>query len=195
MDALTLLTTRRSVAARNLTGPGPDHAALERILRIATRVPDHGKLTPWRIQVLRAGGQRALGRFLADLHAALTPEATPAQIAFEQAKIEMAPLLLVVTSHPVASPKAPEMEQLLSGGAVCLSILLAAHALGFGGSWVTGWGAYRPETLAFLGHDPAKDKILGLVFLGTPKEAVEDRPRPDLSDVVSEWNGPANAIV
>jgi nitroreductase len=189
MDTLALLHSRRSVKVADLVEPGPTEAQLDAILRAAIRVPDHGKLAPWRIHVMHAEGQAALGDFLADLFAKEIPEANAKQIAFERQRPQRAPLLLVVVSTPVVPHKIPEFEQLMSGGAVCTHILLAAHAQGLAGQWLTEWPAYRPEVVAHLGHDPAKDRILGFFYLGTPREKPDERPRPALDEVVGEWRG------
>ena len=193
MDTIDLLLKRRSVVAANITEPGPDAAALEIILRAATRVPDHGKLAPWRIQVLHKDGQRRLGDLLANLFAKEIPEANAKQIEFERHRPQRAPVLLVVTSKVLKPHKIPEMEQLLSGGAVCTSILIAANALGFCAQWLTEWPAYRPEVARALGHDPDSDQIIGFVYIGTPAEPPTERPRPALEEVVSEWPGEAVA--
>ncbi len=193
MDTIDLLLKRRSVVAANITKPGPDAAALETILRAATRVPDHGKLAPWRIQVLHKDGQRRLGDLLANLFAKEIPGANAKQIEFERQRPQRAPVLLVVTSKVLKPHKIPEMEQLLSGGAVCTSILIAANALGFCAQWLTEWPAYRPEVARTLGHDPETDQIIGFVYIGTPAEPPAERPRPALEEVVSEWTGEAVA--
>ena len=187
MDTIELLLSRRSVTAMMLGEPGPDDAALDKILRIATRVPDHGKLTPWRIQILRAEAQRRLGDLLAELFVKANPDANNKQIEFERNRPQRAPLLLVVTSKLRKDHKIPEMEQMLSGGAVCYSVLVAAKALGFSAQWLTEWPAYRTEVVEALGHDPAIDRIIGFLYLGTATEAPQERPRPALAEVVSEW--------
>lgn len=184
---LELLHTRRSVKAADLVEPGPDAAALEAILKAATRVPDHGKLAPWHVQVLRKPGQAKLGDFLAALFAQEIPEANDKQIAFERARPQRAPLLLIVTSKPRIPHKIPEMEQLLSVGAVCTNILIAAYAQGYAGQWLTEWPAYRPEVRTFLGHAGEHDRIVGFLYLGTAQEAPQERSRPGLDEVVSEF--------
>lgn len=194
MDMIDLLLTRRSVSVKLMTEPGPTEAQLDQILRAATRVPDHGKLAPWRIQILRKEGQRRLGDFLAALFAREIPEANDKQVAFERERPQRAPLLLVVTSKIQKNHKIPELEQLLSGAAVCQNILVAAQALGVGANWITEWPAYRPEVIEHLGHDPATDKIIGFIYLGTAREKPDERPRPALADVVSEWQGAPAAV-
>ncbi len=190
MDAVEALLTRRSTKADEQVGPGPSDEDLKTLLTIATRVPDHGKLTPWRIQVLRAEGQRALGIFLADLYRREHPEAEERHLAAEAARPARAPLLLVVTTRLRPSAKIPEREQLLSGGAVCTSILIGAHALGYAAQWLTEWPAYHDAVVRHLGHDPATDRILGFLYLGNRSRAPIDRPRPDLAEIVGEWTGP-----
>ncbi|HET8728537.1 MAG TPA: nitroreductase [Alphaproteobacteria bacterium] len=189
METIDLLLTRRSTSVRLITDPGPTDEQLELILRAATRVPDHGKLAPWRIQVLRGEGQRRLGDFLAGMFAAEIADANDKQIAFERERPQRAPLLLVVTSKIRKHHKIPEMEQLLSGAAVCQNILVAAQALGVAANWITEWPAYRKEVVRHLGHDPETDRIIGFIYLGTASEKPDERPRPALDEVVSEWQG------
>ena len=193
MDLVELLLTRRSVLVANMTQPAPDPAALETMLRIATRVPDHGKLTPWRIQVLHGPGQRRLGELLARLFVETNPTATEKQIAFERNRPQRAPLLLAVTAKLRRDHRIPEMEQLLSAGAVCYGLLVAAKALGYGAQWLTEWPAYRPEVIEALGHDSTTDKIVGFIYVGTALEPPVERHRPALSEVVAEWRGDAES--
>lgn len=187
---LDLLLTRRSVSLPDLGEPGPDAAALGRILSAGTRVPDHGRLTPWHIQVLRAEGQRLLGEFVGDLYAREVPDAPPQRLALMRRYLSSAPLLLAVTAKLRPGHAIPEQEQLLSGGAVCQSLLLAAHAEGFAANWLTGWSSYRPEVVRVLGHDPAVDRLIGFIFIGTARRRPDERPRPALAEVTSEWRGP-----
>ena len=189
MDALTALMTRRSTKAGEQVGPGPDEADLKTLLTVATRVPDHGQLTPWRIQVLHPEGQQALGRFLSDLYRRENPEAEERLIAAEAARPARAPLLLVVTTRLRPSAKIPEIEQLLSGGAVCTAILMGAQALGYAAQWLTEWPAYHAEVVRHLGHDPATDRILGFLYVGSRARPPIDRPRPDLTAIATEWTG------
>lgn len=148
-DALTALATRRSTSVKDMTAPAPSDAALAQILRIATRVPDHGKLAPWRIVTLRGEGALKLGALAADRFAKQHPEATEAQITAEHTRFTRAPLCLAVLSTPKLGTK-PVWEQELSAGAVCMNILHAAHALGYGAKWLTEWVAYDDAVLAAL---------------------------------------------
>lgn len=186
MQPIDSLLTRRSVKAKELISPAPDATQLELILKAATRVPDHGKLCPWRILVLHKEGQAKLGEIFARRFAALNPEASDKQVQFERDRPQRAPLLLVVLSTPVESMKAPLWEQQLSAGAVCMNILHAAHMLGFGGNWLTEWPAYDSEILTALGGKTG-DAVAGFMYLGSIGIAPEERERPRLEDVVSEW--------
>lgn len=148
-NPLTRLLTRRSTSVKDMRAPAPSDAELEQILTIATRVPDHGKLCPWRLVVLRGEGARALGAIAAAQFAAQNTDATEAQIAAEHARFTRAPLCIAVLSTPVLGTK-PVWEQELSAGAVCMNILHAAHALGYGGKWLTEWVAYDAAITASL---------------------------------------------
>lgn len=181
---LNTLMTRRSVVAKNLGEPGPDAEALNAILKTGLRVPDHGKLGPWRLQVLSRSAQAALGDVLASVYAEDHPDARPDQIDFERARPSRAPVLIVVSSRLHRDHKIPEIEQLLSCGAVCQNLLNAAVSLGFGAQWLTEWPAYNQRVKTALGV-PADDHIIGFISIGTPTEAPNERPRPSFDDVVS----------
>lgn len=201
------LLTRRSVSVRDLVAPGPNATELEQILRVATRVPDHGKLTPWRICILRGEGAVRLGSIAAARLMATHPEATEAQITAEKNRFQRAPLVLAVLSTPVPDTK-PLWEQQLSAGAVCMNILHAAHALGYGGKWLTEWVAYDAEIIAALmnaslnsplagestrplsasvGGNKANVAIAGFLYLGSKTTTPDDRERPALADIVVEF--------
>ncbi len=181
---LDLLTSRRSVVAKNLGEPGPDARALKAILEAGIRVPDHGKLGPWRLQVLSRSAQAALGDLLARLHAEDHPDARDEQIAFERLRPMRAPVLIAVSTRLRREHKIPEIEQLLSCGAVCQNLLNAATLLGFAAQWLTEWPAYDARVRSALGV-PDGDHIVGFVSIGTPIEAPNERPRPAFEDVVS----------
>ena len=186
-----LLLKRRSTLAANMRGPGPDREALDTLLRIATRVPDHGKLTPWRIQVLWPEGQARLGDICARIFREDNPDASEEAIAFERQRPQRSPLLLVVTSHPNMEKlaKVPLIEQQISAGAVCQNLLVGATALGFASQLLTDWPAYHPKVRCALGHSEDTE-IIGFVHIGSPaKTPPMERPRPEIEDVVSEWSG------
>ena len=184
VDRLGLLARRRSVVAKNLGEPGPDDQALEQILRTGVRVPDHGKLGPWRLQVLKKPAQAMLGDVLAEAYANDHSDARDDQIAFERTRSSRAPLLIVVSSRLHREHKIPEIEQLLSCGAVCQNLLNAATLMGFGAQWLTEWPAYDSRIKAALGI-PLDEHIIGFVSIGTPSEPPNERPRPDFEAVVS----------
>ena len=180
---LNLLLTRRSLVAASQTKPGPSAEDLETILRCATRVPDHGKLAPWRIQVVQGGAQKELGEVFASLYKTKNPDIDDARLAAERQRPTRAPLLLIVSSN-IESERVPRLEQLLSGGAVCQNILIAATALGYASQWLSEWVNYDPDVKAHLGISPT-DEILGFMYLGTASEKPKERPRPELEEIVS----------
>jgi nitroreductase len=183
--AIRMLLTRRSTSVRDMRSPAPDDAQLESMLRAALRVPDHGKLCPWRIVVLREAGQQKLGEIVAQQFLQQNPESTEAQRAAELTRFVRAPLCIAVLSTPKLGTK-PVWEQELSAGALCMNILHAAHALGFGAKWLTEGVAYDAAILAALDGAPG-DKIAGFIYLGTKALETPERERPALSDIVEEW--------
>lgn len=184
MDALTALKTRRSVKPKELgPGPGPNDAALQTILTIATRVPDHGKLCPWRIVVLQGEGRAKMGEVAAARFAALHADANDKQIEAERQRFTRAPLVLAVLSTPKESVKAPRWEQEMSAGAVCMNILHAAHAMGFGACWLSEWVGFDAAILEALGG-AADDNIAGFIYIGEKVATPEERERPVLEMVI-----------
>jgi nitroreductase len=187
-DALELLKTRRSVKPMELQGPGPSAAELETLLRIATRVPDHGKLAPWRFIVFDGEARRRAGEKIAAVFRADNPQATAEQIEFERNRLARAPLVVAVVSRAGPHLKIPEWEQQLSSGASAMSLVFAAHAMGYAASWITEWYAYDRRVLDALGLAP-NERITGFVHIGRPGKPPEDRPRPDLTAIVSRYEG------
>jgi nitroreductase len=187
---LDYLLSRRSVGIAFLKEPGPNAVELEQILTIGTRVPDHGKITPWRLVLIEGEARQQAGERLADIAARNNPGLDAASLDIERQRFLPAPLTIGVISSPQDHPKVPEFEQLLSAGNVAFNLLHAAHALGFAASWVTRWYAFDPEAAAMLGAR-AGERFVGFVHIGTPTAAIEDRPRPALSDVVSRWTAPS----
>lgn len=180
------LLTRRSVGAAFLKEPGPDSSELEQLLTIATRVPDHGKLTPWRLVLIEGDARAQAGEKLAEIYARNNPGADEASLDVERGRFLPAPLTVGVISSPKDHPKVPEFEQLLSAGNVAFNLIHAAHALGFGASWVTRWYAFDAEAGVMLGARPG-ERFVGFVQIGTPTTVIEDRPRPALDTIVSRW--------
>jgi nitroreductase len=182
---LSLLLSRRSGKPRDMIAPGPDAAQLETILTAASRVPDHGKLAPWRFVTVAADQRDALANLLVSAYQAEKPEAGKLELDAMVQFAHQAPSLVVVLSSPVAGSKIPLWEQELSTGAACMQVLNAAHALGFVGGWLTGWPTYSARVRDAFGT--GHERIAGFVFLGSPSKALEERPRPNLSNVVRAW--------
>lgn len=186
MDPLDFLRRRRSVPSRLLGDPGPTDAQLEAMLAEAVRVPDHGKLAPWRFLRIRGEARHALGELLARRARERDPAAPEATIEKDRQRFSHAPLVLTVIAKLTPGHKVPEQEQLLSGGAVCFALLQAAQALGFGAQWLTGWAAYDPVVLARLGLGP-DERVLGFLHVGTAREHAPERQRPEPRALLSEW--------
>ena len=188
-SALALLQTRRSAKPRELVGPGPSADDLERMLTIAARAPDHGKLAPWRFVIVADDQRDALAALLQQALAEENPGATDAHHRKEDEFAHYAGQLVVLISAPVQDHKIPVWEQQLSCGAAAMSLLIAAPALGYVGGWVTGWRAYSPRvTSAFCAPG---ERIAGFLFIGHADHPLEERPRPALSTVVREWRPPS----
>jgi nitroreductase len=182
--ALDVLLSRRSAKARLLTGPGPSNEQLADILKAGARVPDHGKLCPWRF-ILFEGEARQ--RFADILVNTLTQQgATTSQADEWRDRVTAAPVIIGVVSRARESINIPVWEQELSAGAVCQNLLVAAHALGFVASWLTEWYAYHPVVKQKIGLKPG-ERMAGFVYIGTPKEALEERPRPDMATIVTRF--------
>jgi nitroreductase len=180
------LLTRRSMGMAFLKEPGPTASELEQILTIGTRVPDHGKIAPWRLVVIEGEARQQAGERLAEIAARNDPDLDEGSLEIERQRFLPAPLTIGVISAPQAHPKVPELEQLLSAGNVAFNLLHAAHALGYAASWVTRWYAFDAEAARMLGARDG-ERFVGFVHVGTTTAVMEDRPRPALADVVSRW--------
>ncbi|MEO7073366.1 MAG: nitroreductase [Rhodanobacter sp.] len=187
-DALALLRQRHSTPSRQLGEPAPDEATLQALLTAAVRVPDHGKLVPYRLIRLEAGGKQAWGERLAELAQRKHPQLSPVKLEKERTRYSFAPLVIVVVARLQTHGKVPEIEQKLSAGCVAHNLLLGASALGFGAQWLTGWAAYDREAAALLGLDD-NEHVIGFVHIGTPQTETPERERPTLADVVSTYQG------
>jgi nitroreductase len=187
-DLLHVLETRRSVAPVALSGTGPSPAALERLLRLASRVPDHGKLVPWRFIVFQGEAREQAGDILAAAFAAREPGVEPARIAAERKRMTMAPLIVGVVSRAAPHGKIPEWEQELTAGAVCMNLLIGARAMGYAGSWLTNWFSYDRDVLARFGVAET-ERMAGFIHIGHAETVPEDRPRPPLEDIVTYFSG------
>lgn len=181
-----LLHSRRSGKPRDMVAPGPDRDQLTRILQAATRVPDHGKLAPWRFLIVPPSARPAFAEVLRQALLAADPDAREKEIEAAEQFAVQAPTLIVVFSSPKLTAKIPQWEQELSVGASCMALLAATHAEGYVGGWLTGWPSYSPQVAEALGAHP-HERIAGFIFIGTAGRELEERPRPALEEVVSVW--------
>ncbi|VUD68904.1 Putative NAD(P)H nitroreductase YdjA [Thalassocella blandensis] len=186
MSFTDLLLSRRSVTANDLIEPGPNEDQLTTILQAAHRVPDHKKLGPWRFIVFQGDARRSFGNTLRDIFAQDNPDASEKLLEFEQQRFTRAPLVIAVISSPVEEPKAPEWEQVLSAGAACQNILLAATAMGFGSQWLTEWYAFHSKVDAALELKPS-EKVAGYMYIGSFASPPTERNRPSLEERISFW--------
>lgn len=182
---LDLLLTRRSAKAIDMTPPGPTSAESELILRAGHRVPDHGKLGPWRFILFEGEARSQFGEILRRVATDNEPNADEKKLTFEADRFTRAPLVVAVVSK-VEPGKIPEWEQVLSAGAVCQNMLVAAHALGYAAQWLTEWYAYDGEVGAAMGLEPG-ERVAGFIYIGTRTSAPDERPRPDLAQRISRW--------
>jgi len=185
-DTLALLARRRSTLARKMTGPGPTAEEREALIRLAARTPDHGKLFPWRFLTFEGEARSRFGERLEARFKALEPEAPAERLALERTRFERAPLVVAVISDVTENHKIPEWEQVLSAGAVCQTMLIAASAMGYAAQWLTEWYAYDREIKTALGL-ASGERVAGFVYIGqaaqTPTERARKAPR------VQAWGG------
>lgn len=186
--ALQALDARRSVPAKQLGEPGPDPDTLLRMLASAVRVPDHGKLVPYRFLRIAGDARHSLGAFLAERSQQREPQVAQAQLDKDRQRFSHAPVIITVVASPRPSPKVPEQEQLMTAGCVCFALLQAAQALGFGAQWLTAWMAFDPAVHAHLGLAEG-ERIAGFIHIGTPKTAAPERDRPDPAALLRDWVG------
>jgi nitroreductase len=185
--ALDLLLARRSVSANSLGDPGPVAAELELMLKAASRVPDHKKLVPWRFILFQGEAREAFGKVLAEVCRKEESDAGQFRLETEAKRFLRAPLVIAVISRVVKNPAAPEWEQILSAGAACQNLILAAAALGYGTQWITEWYGYSKGVRQAL-HLADNERVAGFVYIGTAKEKLDDRERPKLADIVAGWH-------
>ena len=183
-ETIRLLSRRRSLAPANLTEPGPSAAELETLLTIASRVPDHGKLAPWRFIVFEGEARERAGRIALQIKLADNRDLAETGRLAELARFSLAPLVVAVVSRAAPHAKIPEWEQVLSAGAVCMNLTVAANALGFASTWLTEWCAYDRRFAAAIGLSD-HERIAGFIHIGRPKVAPLDRPRPPLAETVT----------
>src|SRR5213079_1920090 len=181
-----LLQTRRSFKAVELTSPPPSAAEIDTLLTIASRVPDHGKLVPWRFIVFEGEARLVAGDAIVKAFRSKYPHATAEQIEVERHRLARAPLVIAVVSRAAPHVKIPEWEQVLSAGAAAMNLVHAVHALGYAANWITEWYAYDRRVLDKLGLK-AHERIAGFVHIGTPARPSEERNRPPLNDIVTRF--------
>jgi nitroreductase len=186
-ETIEFLARRRSNLAKDLGAPGPSPDQTARLLTIAARVPDHGRLAPWRFILIAGERRREVGEMMAAIAAAAEPGISDGRLEAERDRFAQAPLVVCVVSRAAPHPKIPEWEQVLSAGAVCQTLLTAAGAMGFGAQWLTGWCAYDEKARAALGLGSI-ERIAGFIHIGTALEAPVERPRPPIGDIVSDWS-------
>ncbi|WP_369940096.1 nitroreductase family protein [Xanthomonas medicagonis] len=186
LHSLQALDERRSVPSKQLGEPGPDEATLLAMLRSAVRVPDHGKLVPFRFLRIAGQARLALGDVLAERTLQRDPAAPPAAVEKDRGRFAHAPLAIAVIVRLQREAKVPEIEQWLTAGSVCFALLQAAQAYGFGAQWLTAWMAYDAAVAARLGL-AENERIAGFIHIGTPRMQVPERERPDPRELLSDW--------
>jgi nitroreductase len=183
---IDLLKTRRSAPALSLVEPGPTPAELETLLSIASRVPDHGKLAPFRFILFQGEGRVRASEIIAEVFIAQHPDPDQDQLRIERKRLALAPLVIAVVSRAGPHEKIPEWEQIMTAGAVCMNLIVAANSLGFATVWLTEWYAYDRAVLDRLGV-AANEKIAGFVHIGRNPNPREDRARPALAEIVTTF--------
>jgi nitroreductase len=188
-SVVNFLKTRKSGSAKAMGGPGPSAEQISEILHIAVRVPDHGKLNPWRFVLFEGAARAGIGDAFAARWKVLHPDHGEDSVAFQRGLFMRAPLVIAVVSTAAPHGKIPEWEQLLSSAAVCYNAVLAATALGFDAQWQTDWVAYDAEANAAMGLK-ASERIAGFIYIGTTTLPLEERPRPDPETLLTRWVRP-----
>ena len=186
LAALALIENRSTVPNIHLGEPGPSEAEIRRIVAAAVRVPDHGKLKPWRFVLVRDAARADLDARLGPIYRTRFPDAPAEKTRLEETRFSRVPLTIMVVSTAAEHVKIPVYEQELSVGAACMNLMLAAHGLGYSAHWVTGWLCHDAEALAILGVKPG-ERVAGFFGIGTPTAAPIVRPRPAFEDVTTDW--------
>ncbi len=186
---LSHLQNRRSVPSLNLIGERPDEPTISSMLEIAARVPDHGKLAPWRFIVYPQNSGADIGAYLSNLWGHENADASEERLELEKIRFARAPLVIGVVSCPIAGHKIPVWEQELSAGAVCLNLIHAAFAYGYIGQWLTEWYTFHEEAARFLGEGDG-ERFAGFIHIGTPAIEPSERPRPVINDITTTWSNP-----
>jgi len=187
-EVTDFLKNRRSNLAKLMGGPGPNAEQLDELLMIAARVPDHRKLAPWRFVLFQGEARSDFGKHIASAFQKSNPDMPQDRIDFEAQRLLRAPLVIGVISSPKACPRGtPEWEQVLSSGAVCYNLCLAAQASGFGAQWLTEWYSYDADVQKAMGLSTT-EKISGFIYIGTPQAPSKERPRPDMPSLITHWS-------
>ena len=186
-QTIDLLLSRRSGSAKRMQGPGPSPEQIRTLIAAATRVPDHGKLTPWRFVIFEGKARAQFGEVLVHALKTSEPDAGEDRIAQERGRFLRAPVVIGAISRVRKGHAIPEWEQILSAGAACQTLCIAAHAMGFVANWITEWYAYHPAVREGLGLKSG-ERIAGFIYLGQPAELLADRPRPAFEQIASEWH-------
>ncbi|MBL8792224.1 MAG: nitroreductase [Rhizobiales bacterium] len=185
---LAFLKSRKSASAKAMTGPGPTPAQLREILALAVRVPDHGKLAPWRFISFTGEARARIGDKFAARWKELHPDHGDDSLAFMKGFMMRAPVVVAVVSRAATHPKIPLWEQQMSAGALAFNVELAAQAHGFDATWITDWVAYDDAARKMIGLVD-NEHLTGLIFIGKASAPLEDRPRPDVDQLLTEWSG------
>lgn len=186
---LDFLAHRASAPINELKEPGPDDAQIAELMQLATRVPDHGRLTPWRFIIYRGDVRHTIGEKLVEIAERHEGPLSDARREQERARFSRAPVVIGVVSTPKPNPKIPEWEMLLSGGAAAMTLVIAANAMGFHTNWITNWYSEVPEALEMLGIGPS-ERPVGFVHIGTFTGEIVPRPRPDPAAHYADYSGP-----
>ena len=186
---MDFLLTSTSVPVQDLKAPGPDDAQIAKIIAAASRVPDHGKLAPWRFIIYRGEAREEVGRRLVALAEELEGPLPEGRRMKEQTRFSRAPVVIGVVSTPKHHPSIPDWEKFLSGGMAAMNLMIAANALGFGTNLITNGYSDSPEGRAVLGLAP-DERVVGFVHIGSFDGPVQDRPRPDPATLYADYTGP-----
>lgn len=189
---IDFMLTRKSAPIPELNEPAPSDEEIRTMLTIASRVPDHGRLAPWRFILYRGAARDRIGEMLAARAEEREGPLTDGRRQQELARFSRAPLVIGVVSVPRENPKIPQWEMFLSGGAAAMNLVIAANALGYGTNWITNWYSDDEEGRRILGLAP-QERVVGFVHIGTFSGEAPERPRPDVDTLYSEWSGPWEA--
>lgn len=185
-EALNLLALRRSTLARDMIEPGPSTQQIDDLIRLASRVPDHGKLGPWRFVVFEGEARARFGAVIGAAFEKCEPNADEERVQFERDRLTRAPKVICIISKVIAHPKAPEWEQVLCAGAACQTMLIGASAMGFAAQWLTEWYSYDENVGAGLGLEEG-ERVAGFIYLGTAKAELSERRRADPATRISHY--------